>query len=81
MALPSHAPDDGEWARGLTAMRRTMLLQSDARIVLGGRVEGYKGRLPAVAEETLLSLRAGQPVFVLGGFGGCAHVHKVPGFV
>ena len=44
----------------------------DARILLGGRVEGYKGRLPGIAEEALLSLQSGQPVFLLGGFGGCA---------
>ena len=43
-----------------------------ARIVLGGRVEGYKGTMPGIAEETRISLEAGQPVFVLGGFGGCA---------
>lgn len=40
--------------------------------MLGGRVAGYKGRMPGIAEETLLSLRARQPVFLLGGFGGCA---------
>ena len=28
--------------------------------------------MPGIAEETYLSLQAGQPVFVLGGFGGCS---------
>jgi hypothetical protein len=45
---------------------------SDARIVLGGRVGRFKGRMPGVAEEALIALQAGQPLFVLGGFGGCA---------
>ncbi len=53
-------------------MRTVMLADTRARIVLGGRVEGYKGAMPGIAEETHLSLDAGQPVFVLGGFGGCA---------
>ena len=70
--LPSNEPDDDEWTAGLTSMRQTMRKRIDARILLGGRVEGYKGRLPGIAEEALLSLQSGQPVFLLGGFGGCA---------
>ena len=69
--LPSHEPNDAEWETGLTAMRQTMRSQSDARIVLGGRVEGYKGRMPGIAEEAFLSLQSKQPVFLAGGFGGC----------
>ena len=72
LRLPTHEPDDEEWAKGLTAMRTVMRGDTGARIVLGGRIEGYKGAMPGIAEETFLSLEAGQPVFVLGGFGGCA---------
>ena len=71
MKLPSHEPDDDEWAEGLTRMRVVMRQETQARIVLGGRVAGYKGRMPGIAEETLLSLQTHQPVFLLGGFGGC----------
>ena len=60
-----------EWATGLTVMRSVMTRTSDARILLGGKVEGFKGRMPGVAEEALLALRAGQPLFLLDGFGGC----------
>ena len=28
--------------------------------------------MPGVAEEALLSLRSSQPLFLIGGFGGCA---------
>jgi SLOG cluster2 len=63
---------DDEWANGLTAMREMMTTMSDARIVLGGKVEGFKGRMPGVAEEALAALQASQPLFLLGGFGGCA---------
>jgi hypothetical protein len=69
--LPRPATPD-EWANGLTAMRDFMTSTSNARVVLGGRVEGFKGRTPGVAEETLITLRAGQPLFIFGGFGGCA---------
>ena len=64
--IPTSEPDETTWAEGLTAMRRTMQDAIDARILLGGRIENYKGRMPGVAEEALLSLQSGQPVFLLG---------------
>lgn len=60
-----------DWTVALTAMRNVMTRASDARIVLGGRTEGYMGRMPGIAEEALIALKAGQPLFLLGGFGGC----------
>jgi hypothetical protein len=63
---------DADWAVALTAMRGVLTRASDARIVLGGRIEGYKGRMPGIAEEALTALEATQPLFLLGGFGGCA---------
>ena len=45
---------------------------ADARIVLGGKVSGWSGILPGVAEEVLCMLEAGKPVYVLGCFGGAA---------
>ncbi len=68
---PIH-PTEAEWSEGLTAMRQTMLAETSARIVLGGRVDKYKGKMPGIAEEALLSLQGGQPLFLMGGFGGCA---------
>ena len=70
--MPPHEPDSSEWEAGLTAMRGTMLAETDVRVVVGGRVHGYKGRMPGIAEEALLSLEAGQALFLLGGYGGCA---------
>ena len=73
--LPKLVPpelSEEDWTNGLTAMRKMMCNETDARIVLGGRVEGYKGCMPRIAEEALMSLRAGQALFLLGGFGGCA---------
>lgn len=69
--MPSHEPDDDEWAEGLTAMRVVMRGGTAARVAVGGRINGYRGRMPGVAEEVLLSLEARQPVFLIGGFGGC----------
>ena len=72
LGLDSREPTAEEWKRGLSTMRSVMRDDIRGRIVLGGRVDGYKGDMPGIAEETWLSLQTGQPVFLLGGFGGCA---------
>lgn len=59
-------------ARGMLAMRERMNALIDARIVLGGKRNGFSGRYPGILEEVLLALEACKPVFVLGGFGGAA---------
>jgi hypothetical protein len=64
-------PDREEWAGGLTRMRKWLAATCDARILLGGRVAEYQGQMPGVAEEALLSIRAGKPTYLAGGFGGC----------
>ncbi len=71
--LCAHEPDEEEWTEGLATMRTVMRGDIGARIVLGGRVEDYRGTMPGIAEEAYLSLETGQPVFLAGGFGGCAH--------
>ncbi len=89
---PAYFPPDSPerryaWARGMTDMRVAQTGDTDARIVVGGKlgptlgaqpegpptVEWYKARIPGVFEEALLSLRAGDlhRVYVLGAFGGC----------
>src|SRR5262249_25490974 len=45
-----------------------------ARIVVAGKIVRFTGRYPGILEESLLALRAGVPLFVLGAFGGCAEV-------
>lgn len=72
LGLTSREPTEEEWTQGLTSMRNRVTRVSDARVVLGGKVKDFKGRMPGVAEEALFALRAGQPLFLLGGFGGCA---------
>lgn len=70
--VPLPAASDDEWAESLTAMRSVLTAATQARIVLGGRTVGFKGSMPGVAEETLCAIKAQQPVYILGGFGGCA---------
>ncbi|MDE3745103.1 hypothetical protein [Methylobacterium radiotolerans] len=60
------------WAPALTAMRVALAFHCDARIVAGGATRDFKGAMPGIAEETILSLEAGKPTFVTGALGGCA---------
>jgi SLOG cluster2 len=59
-------------ARCLTHMRERMTAEVDAWVFLGGQVTGFHGCYPGIAEEAHLAVKAGKPVFILGGFGGCA---------
>jgi hypothetical protein len=59
-------------ADDLDAMRAAMEDAVSARIVIGGRVAGYSGRMPGILQETLLTLQKKHQLFLLGGFGGAA---------
>lgn len=63
---------DDVWSPSLTAMRVALTARCDARVVAGGATRNFKGSMPGIAEETLLSVRAGKPTFVTGALGGCA---------
>ena len=54
----------------LTALRGYMTKHTHGRILIGGRRAGFKGDLPGILEEALLSMEAAQPIYVAGGFGG-----------
>ena len=70
--LASRLPEPDEWADGLTAMRRRMSADTTARIIAGGKVADYYGNMPGVAQEARIALDDGRPLYILGGFGGCA---------
>lgn len=59
------------WSRCLTAMRSQMNEETDARIFLGGRLTGFKGKYPGLVEEAHRAITSGKPIYLLGGFGGC----------
>ncbi len=60
------------WAESLKAMRQEMEANIDARIILGGRVTGFKGYMPGLYEEAINAANAKHPIYLLGGFGGAA---------
>lgn len=60
-------------ARGLTHLRRRLTEISQARLCIGGRNKGAKGRYPGVIEEALLSLEYRKPLYLIGALGGVTH--------
>lgn len=58
------------WSRCLSEMRCNSISSSTARICAGGKLVGYKGKMPGVLEEILITLEADKPLYLLGGFGG-----------
>jgi hypothetical protein len=78
---PIHIPIDSPirrfaWSRGLTEMRTLQTNETNARILIGGRVgqkeHPYEGLMPGILEEALLSIQAKRPIYLIGAFGGCA---------
>jgi hypothetical protein len=51
-------------------MRDEMIRNTDIRIFAGGRLSGFKGKMPGVLEEFLVSINEHKPIYLLGGFGG-----------
>lgn len=64
--------DAADQQRALSAMRRYTAEIATARVVVGGKVAGFSGGMPGVAEEAASTLHAAKPLYVAGGFGGAA---------
>jgi hypothetical protein len=58
------------WSRCLTKMREEMESDCNARIFIGGRTKGFKGKCPGILEELLIALEKKHPVYLVGAFGG-----------
>ncbi|MDO7442668.1 TIR domain-containing protein [Acinetobacter baumannii] len=58
------------WSRSLTEMREQSISKCDFRIIAAGKSSDYKGKMPGVLEEFIISLKKQKPIYILGGFGG-----------
>lgn len=69
--LPPNTPNNSYiWSRCLTEMREKSIASSTVRIYAGGKLFGYKGKMPGVLEEIVLAINSQKPLFLLGAFGG-----------
>jgi hypothetical protein len=60
------------WAKSLSKMRKEMEVNTQARIILGGRLWGFKGKYAGIIEEFVTSQSNNHPIYLLGGFGGAS---------
>lgn len=67
-----HEPKPQEWIKGMAAFRTIIGQHSLARIAVGGATVPIDRPMPTMAQDALASLQGEQPLYVLGGFGGCA---------
>jgi hypothetical protein len=58
------------WTRCLTEMREEMEAECNARIFIGGRAKGFKGKCAGILEELLIAIEHDHPVYLVGAFGG-----------
>jgi hypothetical protein len=60
------------WSLSLFRMRARLIQDIDALIILGGKSAASWGRFSGIAEEIMLALAFGKPVYVLGWRSGAA---------
>ena len=58
------------WGQSLTKMRETMENAVSARIIVGGRTGGFKGKMAGLLEEFKIAKDTLHPIYLVGGFGG-----------
>ena len=69
---PTSPENNYLWARSLTKMRLQMEEDVNARILLGGRTHGFRGRYAGIFEEFIITQTKEHPIYLLGGFGGAS---------
>jgi hypothetical protein len=70
--VPSPPLTEEQTRASLTALRRCIVRETHARVLLGGKRRGFQGAMPGVLEEAILTVEAGQALYLVGGFGGAA---------
>ncbi|HEV7406208.1 MAG TPA: AAA family ATPase [Chthoniobacteraceae bacterium] len=66
------AADDVRKVAHYFRMRWQSGVRCRARVLLSGKTADYAGRMPGIIEEAMIAIALGQPIYVLGGFGGAA---------
>lgn len=64
----------GKATSNLTDLRNKVAKKTYARIIVGGKTEGYSEKYPGIVEEAYIALKNQTPTFVLGAYGGAAEL-------
>jgi hypothetical protein len=66
------AEDEETRKQKLAYMRSAMAKETDARIIMGGRMTRVTGGTSGIAAEALATLEAKKPLLIIGGIGGAS---------
>lgn len=69
---PDPITDQKVKATSYSSLRWFLAKITNARVIVGGQLAGYQGKMPGIIEEAIVSVRSGQPLYVVAGFGGAA---------
>lgn len=72
--LPHNSHYKFLWSKSLTIMREELENFADALVVMGGRTQGFKGKMPGIIQEVKIALELNKPVYIIGATGGCAYI-------
>lgn len=59
-------------AKTLSGMRKQMIKESDAVIIIGGKLVAEKSYISGIAEEFTIAYSENKPIYLIGGQGGAA---------
>ena len=62
------------WAKSLSEMRSRKEKNTDILILVGGRINNFKGCMPGILEEFITAIRQNHNVYLLGGYGGMSEI-------
>jgi hypothetical protein len=68
-------------AMSLRAMRWEIACDATALVAVGGRTSGYAGWRPGIADEIASAVKADNPIYLVGGFGGAASRYASAAFL
>jgi hypothetical protein len=68
-------------AMSLRAMRWEIARDVTALVAVGGRTSGYVGWRPGIADEIASAVKADNPIYLVGGFGGAASWYASAAFL
>jgi len=68
-------------AMSLRAMRWEIARDVTALVAVGGRTSGYAGWRPGIADEIASAVKADNPIYLVGGFGGAASWYASAAFL
>lgn len=68
-------------AMSLRAMRWEIACEVTALVAVGGRTSGYAGWRPGIADEIASAVKADNPIYLVGAFGGAASCYANAAFL